>query len=91
MPNLRIYLNKDYIPPDLSTLDEVVYCINCTDQVSGRQGSFIFDEALYKSTGTHFAISEVFLTVDGMFDYMREVGFTDHPRDEMLTVRRAKK
>lgn len=83
-------INRDYQPPNLGTLDEVVYCLNCVDQITGMIGSFVFDEELYKSTGAHFAITEVFLTVDGLLDYLREQGFTEHPRDVMLTVRRSK-
>lgn len=81
-------INRDYQPPDLAMLDEVTFCINCTDQVSGRAGSFVFDEALYKSTGAHFAVSEVFLTVDGLFDHLREKGFTQFSTTAMFTVRR---
>lgn len=90
MPNLKSLLNKDYQPPNLSELDEVVYCLNCVNQVDGKIGVFAFDDTLYKSTGTHFAITEVFMTVDGLLDFLRGEGFTEHPREEMLTVRRQK-
>jgi hypothetical protein len=84
-------INADYVPPNLSNMEEVTYCLNCVDQTSGKIGSFVFDEALYESTGAHFAITEVFLTIDGLLDYLRGEGFIEHPRDVMLTVRRAKK
>lgn len=91
MPFTRALLNKDYVPPDISKLDEVTYCINCIDQVSGRQGSFIFDDEMYRATGTHWAMSDIFLTVDGLFDALRGMGFTQHSESELFTVRREKK
>lgn len=87
---IKNLLNKDYVPPPLASLDEVTYCLSCVDQRTGEIGYFAFDEALYLSTGAHFAITPVCFTVDVLLDYLREQGFTEHPRDAMLTVRRAK-
>lgn len=81
-------MNRDFKPPDLDTLDEVTYCINCVDQISGRVGSFVCDASMFEKTGTHWAIGPVCLTVDALFDYLREKGFEEYSATSMFTVRR---
>jgi hypothetical protein len=90
VPFAKSLLNKDYIPPDIDTLDEVTYAINVVDQRTGVIGSMVFDEEMYRLTGTHWSVSPVCMSVDALFDYLRERGFTEHSDSSMFTVRRAK-
>ena len=43
------------------------YTVQCTDQVSGAVGCFLFDVERYTKTGLFFAVSQVFASLDALY------------------------
>ena len=77
-----------FMVPSLSSLQEVTYAINALDQVSLRVGTFAFDDNMYELTGSFFAISPVYDSVDAFYDAMRAAGFTQHSYEKAFTISR---
>lgn len=60
---------------DLSRLDSIPYCINCTEASTGAVGTFAYDDLLFLSGLGHFAIGKVCSTVEEFYEWAKSEGF----------------
>ena len=45
------------------------YTVQCTDQISGKKGCFIFDLGRYQDTGLFYAITPVYKDLVDLYDH----------------------
>ena len=64
--------------PDLEQLQEIYYCVNCTDKNSRLFGYFAYDNELFQMGLGMWSIGPVFDTVDELYSWARGKGFFYH-------------
>jgi hypothetical protein len=73
---------------DLSRLDSISYCINCTEESTGAIGTFAYDEFLYLQGLGHFSIGPVFADVDHFYAWAKEQGFLYYSKTSAFVMQR---
>lgn len=73
---------------ELHHLDEIDYCINCTDLSSQSCGTFAYDKELFYMGFGLWAISPVFDSVDEFYAWAKCKGFRYHCLKANFVMRR---
>lgn len=64
--------------PDFSSLQELHYCVECTDEGSKVIGTFAYDTEPYKRGLGHWAVGPVFSDLEEFYTWAKTKGFLYH-------------
>ncbi len=70
------------------TINSIRYCVQCTDKDSGKVGDFIVNEIAYSQGKGFYAISPIFTNLVELFQYAKQLGYTEHSFAAPFTISR---